>query len=120
MNTGGKSAFLDCAVVELASERVIDIERNSYALTPEQLWQSAADDLPCPAGEGSAFGQCWSPAHQWPPWETGRGLSLRKNFIGSGACSSKNAAYFFLILGNSYNALTPCLAELRMTEDGLK
>jgi hypothetical protein len=53
--------------MKLAGERVIDIERNPYALTFEQLRQSAADSLPCPAAEGFQSGKCWCPVHQWPP-----------------------------------------------------
>jgi hypothetical protein len=68
MDTGRQSAVLDFAVVELAGERVIDIKRNAYALTPGYLrWNSAAQSPPYPAADGFAFGERWIPAHQWPP-----------------------------------------------------
>jgi hypothetical protein len=98
-------AVFSGAVVRLAGQGVINIKRNTHALLVEDVLYGV---------------ERWIPSHHWPPWYTGAGVSLRKNCAGSGALSSRNAAYFFLILGNSYKALTPCLAELRITEDGLK
>ncbi|CAI9007843.1 hypothetical protein EMIT0P294_90199 [Pseudomonas sp. IT-P294] len=68
MNTGWQPAFLDCAVVELAGQRVIDIKRNPYACTPERGHRDGTlDGVPYPAGGRSAFGEHWIPIHQRPP-----------------------------------------------------
>ncbi|MNV56867.1 hypothetical protein D3C71_1491730 [compost metagenome] len=102
-------AVLGGGVLGLAGERVVDIERNAYLRAIER----ALDGLPPALEQRSAL-------HQRHLLRAGMDVLPRKNLPGSGACASRKAAYFFLILGSSYKALTPCLAELRMTEDGLK
>lgn len=103
-----------------AGQRAVDIKRNAYmarlntCIGTEHL-------ITCLAGRTrtlscrtlDAFPSC-------SPLIGGQWFAAQKKLYWVWSLWLQKGGISFLTLGNSYNALTPGLAELRMTDDGLK